>query len=221
MYSVVSPKKDEYPAFEKFFKEYTKYPMDLLIKENGSSGDHPHLNIIWCSSITKRTCDFTGLLKKHMVKAELPNTNSPVLLRTMKIVNADFLIGGYLQKESAYEILFDSKKYDIAALKAKYGKKVIGKYRPTRILSFCDAPFDIIEFCENNDIDYLKYCKTSGINTSTARTRYSTESSSVSRILMLMQKRLNIQTHHLHKKTYEIHLAILAHYDLSDDIDFT
>lgn len=221
MYSVVSPKKEVYPLFEEFFKSYSKYPMDLLIRENGTTGDHPHLNIIWDTSVKKRTQDLTGLLKKHMAKASLPNLDSPVLLRTRVITDVNTLIGGYLQKEENYSVLYDSKKYDIAALKVKYGKPFTGKYKWRGIMSFSNAPLDIMEYCENVGIDYVQATKLASpqqemLGSNVGLKNYSSNADYCIRLLMEISHVHMIQVHHLFRKASDIHLGVLALYGIYD-----
>lgn len=220
MYTVISPKESDYAQFEHFMQSYAKYPKDLIIKEFGSTGNHPHLNIVWSDSLTKRTQDLTHFLKKHMAKANLPGLDSPVLVLTRKITDINTLIGGYLQKEENFEVLYNSGKYDLEKLREKYGRKLTNKYHWKGIVSFSTAPLQMIEYMENNEIDYLKRCKRGSLNTNSGKEHYTSDSHIVSIILMKMQRELGLQTHHLHRKTHEIHLALLAHYSVEDDLEF-
>lgn len=216
MYTVVSPKREEYNLFEEFFLSYKKYPIDLLIRENGVSGDHPHLNIIWSETVSKRTQDLTGIVKKHMAKANLPGIESPVLVRTKTIVDFNSLIGGYLQKEANYKVLIDTKKYDIEDLKKKYGKPLLGKLRWLGIMTYSNAPLDVIEYCENNGIDYLKLSTLAD----KSKGMYMTKSTLCLKLLMKISHVHKIQVHHLFRKVDDIHLGILGYLGATDEVAF-
>jgi len=213
MYSVISPKSEYYQDFEDFMMSYKKYPYELIIRENGSNGGHPHLNVIWSASVVKRTDDFTRLIKGHMKKAELPGTESPVLIRTKNITDVNMLIGGYLQKEDNYSVLYNSQKYDIELLKGKYGRRLRQHHnRWNSIMTYARAPLDIIDYCESNQIVYSDLCKVVAPDPSQPTRKMFCENSgiTVKKLLLEISKMGKVQVHHLFRKVDEIHLAVLA-----------
>lgn len=194
MYSVISPKECEYSCIESWLLSYKKVKYDLIIKEYGSDGNHPHLNIIW-TEVQQRSDDFTRKLKTALTRSKVEYTKSPNLIRSKKITNVRQLIGGYLQKEPNYEVLYNSGVYNLEEMKIQPLKR---KNRWKGIMSFSNAPLDIIEYCELNNIDYLySYGDKEHHN------------NNVKYLLGEISYTENLQVHHLLKKLEEIHLGVL------------
>lgn len=194
MYSVISPKESEYNEIEQWLLSYKKVSYDLIIKEHGKDGDHPHLNIIW-TDVDQRTDDFTRKLKTAMTRAKVQYTKSPNLIRSKKITNVVQLIGGYLQKEDNYEVLYNSGKYDLDKMKIQPLRR---KNKWSGIISFSNAPLDIVEYCELNNIDYLNEvgdCEH--------------HSNNLKYLLGRISFTERLQVHHLLKKLEELHLGVL------------
>lgn len=179
---------------EDWLLSYKKVEYDLVIKEYGSDGNHPHLNVVW-PEVTQRSDDFTRKLKTAMVRAKVEFTKSPNLIRSKKITNVRQLIGGYLQKEPNHEVLYNSGKYNLAEMKVQ---PLLRKNRWKGIMSFSNAPLDIIEYCELNNIDYLR--------------EYGDKehhSNNLKYLLGEISYNEKLQVHHLLKKLEEIHLGVL------------
>lgn len=207
--------------FEDFILNYKKYKFDLVIRENGIDGDHPHLNIIWDMDLKKRTNNFTALIKGHMTKAELPEVESPVLVRTQNITDVDALIGGYLQKEDNFQVLFNSGKYDLEAL-ARTSKRTstrVGKTKWKGIMTYGNAALDIIDYCEANQIDYLQRCRIHRTPDGVQKISI-IESNTVVKLLFEISKINRVQVIHLFRRVVDIHMQVLALLANIDDIYF-
>lgn len=204
LYTVISPKAEYYQLYEDFIMLYSKVKIDLCIKENGLAGDHPHLNIIWDEKVNMRTDEFTRKLKRHM--NELPDIDQPVIIRTKQITNINQLIGGYLTKEDNYNILIDSHKYNVDELKEKQNNKLVCRTKWNGIMNYADAPLILVDYCEDNEIDYLKlYCLRDQTGV-----QYLKDSRGCKRLLLLISREKRVQVHHLLRKSEDIHLGILG-----------
>lgn len=145
-YTVVSSSNEYYDAIEKLILE--KIPADIIIKEYGKNGTHPHLNIVWNSNI-KRTCDVNRKVYSILDTAKIPRSLN--LVRTKTITNLSTLLV-YMTKEANYEILKDSKKYDLNEM---LKEQKIEKFRETywiQILGFIESPYVILKYCEKYNI---------------------------------------------------------------------
>lgn len=201
LYTVISPKVEYYKLYEDFIKSYTEVKIELCIKEYGKNGDHPHLNIIWDKDHDIRTDKFTAKLKRHM--KDLPDIEQPVLIRTQKITSYQNLIGGYLQKENNFEVLIDSKTFDIDKLKTEKKESFKLAIKWNGIMSYTDAPLHVLKYCEDNQIDYVEdYCTMNG-------TLISKESGGTKLLLGRISKQHFISVAHLMRKSEEIHLQLL------------
>ena len=186
-----------------------------MYQENGMKGDHPHLNIIWLGENELRTDHFTAKLKRHM--KDLPDIEQPNVIRTKRITDINYLIGAYLTKESGYTVLIDSGLYDIDSLKQKVGQKYNIKTKWNSILSYSESPLAIIEYCEENDIDYLKDCC---IKSTLCSIQYSKDATGCKRILASMSRKYRMQVMHLFRKADDIHYQILSLIEESEKIEF-
>lgn len=205
LYTVISPRAEYYQQYEDFIKNYKKVVIDVCIKEFGTLGNHPHLNIIWHEDTNIRTDKFTEKLKRHM--KDLPDIELPPVIRTKKIVDIGHLLGSYLVKEACHEVLIDTGKYDLSLYRQKYGRKIKVQNRFNGMLSYVDAVSMVIDYLEENEIDYIEeYC----LKVPNSKFLSSKHCSGFKMILCKISKEHGLHISHLLRKSDELHVQLLA-----------
>lgn len=192
MFSVISPLREQYEEVEKWLLSYKKIKYNLVIKENGVNGDHPHLNVLWDKSVKKRTDTLTRSLKTSIKKLmEITNDHNLVM---SKAITSEIGILRYLTKESNHEELYNDGTYDLTKIPKRASKW-------NGIMHFIDAPLNIVDFCEENNIDFLK--------TVGPMSHDIDEQDRFKKFLGLISYRKKIAVHHLLRKSVEIHMGVL------------
>lgn len=121
----------------------------VVVKEYGS-GDNPHYNIILDFEDNQRADKYRNLFIREIYSNEKIGKNALVC---RAVYDATQLIGGYLQKEEAYEVLLN-KGYDLQDLKQKAVKIIAtkGTNFHTKITPD-NYLLSITQFIEVNEID--------------------------------------------------------------------
>lgn len=123
---VLSVKSDYYTRVTDFIEPLkTSSELDklLVLEENGADGSHPHLNIvlnfkapIYQRNLKRKFRQIVGSKSFDSLQAEQPR-----LYRSKTVANLVDLVGGYLQKEKGFKVIFSSG-YDVDRLKRDFDK---------------------------------------------------------------------------------------------------
>lgn len=103
VFTVFSPHPKDYPSIEAQVLKHFSTPelQSFIVKEYGKKQTHPHLNVIWTTSLHKKY--FSNMLKRKFTT----NYSNEKLIRHKTVFNEETLKQGYLTKEAAAEVLYD------------------------------------------------------------------------------------------------------------------
>ncbi len=146
LYIVISPAPEDLDWSTTFVDEVFT-GANLIIKEFGKWGDHPHFNIISEVPITQKSCK--SWREKVLRKARKQHTGlSGKWISVQEIYDLSKLLGGYLQKESQFEVIKTDGKYDLEKYKMK-SRKFSTKHKWKYIPSFLEFPLFYLEYVED------------------------------------------------------------------------
>jgi len=110
VFIVFSPRPTSYLAVESIVMQFAKTLTDkvLLVKENGKSGDHPHLNLVYNDKSVTHIQNIYRKIKPLFTKAM--HEENKRLVHIKEVYDMHTLVRGYLQKESDATVLYTHGK---------------------------------------------------------------------------------------------------------------
>lgn len=156
LFMVISPHQEDYEPIEEYVKENIEdLNFDLVIKENGKEGTHPHLNCLLYTG--KRPDNYRKWFIQHHLR-EVDGISSDSLISS-HLVSCRPITGltgilNYLSKEDNYELIHAPKDFKMPDRPKILNYK--SKERWNYIPSVVDFPHCYIKYCEDHCLDAYK-----------------------------------------------------------------
>ncbi len=147
LYIVISPAPEDLQWSTEWVVAEQAGTANLIIKEFGKWGDHPHFNIISEVDVTQKSCKSWRERQLRIVRKTHPGLSGK-WMSVREIYDLPKLLGGYLQKESNFELMHTDGKYDLDKFRIS-NRKFSTRHRWKFVPSFLEFPLFFLEYVED------------------------------------------------------------------------
>lgn len=176
VFAVYSPPELTEPTTALASFQSDKRTLCYCVLEHGSTGDHPHLNLIY--NTTSRPCEQREWMYRQLgiPRKEIPQQR--YLVHCKNVSDLAMLVCGYLTKEEDAEVIYCHDDFSVASLSDQYkaSKKVFRTTSTQKRLLTCVSEVQVFEqalrYFESRElsdfefrrfqkqwVDSLHYCK--------------------------------------------------------------